>query len=278
MKPVNHIFLFRSNVNLFNERINKKTITNLQRQFKHEVAINEQGQVLLSRATAHKDSNSNVNRNRSTETSEELHAKSKETLNSKDFEIRNGTKDNPLQVNDNDKKYSGENNVWVKELSLTTRNKITILQGGWVDDIVINTASRLVRSMSTEVNGLQDVILAEKHGFLNPGGSERFVQIININRNHWITISNVFGDVNTITVYDSFHALNVRKSSTSTKAHNSASINDRAEKEIRYPLRLEEAACQLSKVTVPSTTPSNRNVYKWKCKVSAIVVCQMMVF
>ncbi len=41
IKPVNHIFLFWSNVNLFNAHITTKTITNLQRQLKHEMKMNE---------------------------------------------------------------------------------------------------------------------------------------------------------------------------------------------------------------------------------------------
>ena len=49
IKPVNHIFLFRSNINVHNERINRRQIERLKAAFKHKIKLNENGRAVLDK-------------------------------------------------------------------------------------------------------------------------------------------------------------------------------------------------------------------------------------
>ena len=49
MKPVNHIFLFRSNIDIHNERINRRQIDGLRAAFKHEIKVDENGRAVLDK-------------------------------------------------------------------------------------------------------------------------------------------------------------------------------------------------------------------------------------
>ena len=47
MKPVNHIFLFRSNIDIHNERINRCQKDGLRAAFKHDIKVDENGRAVL---------------------------------------------------------------------------------------------------------------------------------------------------------------------------------------------------------------------------------------
>ena len=49
MKPVNHIFLFRSNIDIHNERINRRQKDGLRAAFKHEIKVDENGRAVLDK-------------------------------------------------------------------------------------------------------------------------------------------------------------------------------------------------------------------------------------
>ena len=49
MKPVNHIFLFRSNIDIHNERINQRQKDGLRTAFKHEIKVDENGCAVLDK-------------------------------------------------------------------------------------------------------------------------------------------------------------------------------------------------------------------------------------
>ena len=49
MKPVNHIFLFRSNIDIHNERINRRQEDGLRAAFKHQIKVDENGRAVLDK-------------------------------------------------------------------------------------------------------------------------------------------------------------------------------------------------------------------------------------
>ena len=50
MKPVNHIFLFRSNIDIHNEKINQRIQNGLKAAFKHEVKLDDNGQASIDKS------------------------------------------------------------------------------------------------------------------------------------------------------------------------------------------------------------------------------------
>lgn len=51
MKPVNHIYLFRSNIDIRNENINQRLKTGLKSCFKHDITIDENGCAVIDKST-----------------------------------------------------------------------------------------------------------------------------------------------------------------------------------------------------------------------------------
>lgn len=51
MKPVNHIFLFRSNIDIHNEKINRRQQDGLRAAFKHEITVDENGRAVIDKMT-----------------------------------------------------------------------------------------------------------------------------------------------------------------------------------------------------------------------------------
>ena len=73
----------------------------------------------------------------------------------------------------------------------------------WLDDRVIDLGQAMLKTQHPQTGGLQPVILAQKLAFTPQ--TEEFVQILNINENHWIAISTIGCHPATINVYDSLH-------------------------------------------------------------------------
>ena len=170
----------------------------------------------------------------------------------KDEEIDNletGTKQVPHMV-DEEAWYdqSWGNQYWIEEFSLKNKELKQINEGQWIDDKVVNAASLLIMKTVDGLGGCQDVITAGSYGFLRSCKGERFVQILNVRGSHWITIANVCNEVNTVAVYDSLHALNIRrcKGSSAQKCASDAMRNAADDIAISYPITLDQAACQLS--------------------------------
>ena len=117
---------------------------------------------------------------------------------------------------------------WIQELGLKMHDKYLIQGGYWINDRIIVAASKLMRKVNSEVNGLNDLALAEKYGYVITADNERFVQIINVRKVHWITLSNIQSDLDQVFIYDSLMSLNVR-----------------GEDKISFPINVEQTACQL---------------------------------
>jgi Ulp1 family protease len=89
---------------------------------------------------------------------------------------------------------------WVKELKLTFSHKRCIESGEWLSDDIIDAFQELLKLSYAEVKGLQDTILGEALSFEICQG--KFLQILNINRNHWIVVSSDEKNSH-VTIYDS---------------------------------------------------------------------------
>ena len=98
----------------------------------------------------------------------------------------------------------------------------------WLNDRVINAAMKLMRKIAPNFAGLADVILAKKDGFPCSLSMDGFVQIVNMRGNHWITLSNAQNLRLEVAIYDNLHGVDKNK-----------------DKEIRYPISVEQSVCQI---------------------------------
>ncbi len=124
---------------------------------------------------------------------------------------------------------TSSNPYWIAELQLWMSDKEILEKRHWVNDRIIFAVFKVLRKDSRTRNlaGLQDVIPATKQGFANQEKLERFVQVINVRGNHWITLSNVRSR-DGVHIYDSYVSLSREKNV------------------ISYPINVEECACQFT--------------------------------
>ncbi len=76
-----------------------------------------------------------------------------------------------------------------------------LLHGCWLTDSIITAGQILLRKENQNSGGLQPTILSENVQFSIQ--KEEFVQILNVNNSHWLTISSIGCPKGTINVYDS---------------------------------------------------------------------------
>ena len=96
-------------------------------------------------------------------------------------------------------------NTWleVAGVCLTTKHSQMLDSVAWVDDSIISAAQGLLKMQNPHVDSLQLPFLATTMAF--EPQSQEFVQILNINGNHWVTVSNIGCDRGHLNVYDSLH-------------------------------------------------------------------------
>ncbi len=85
-----------------------------------------------------------------------------------------------------------------------------LLNGHWLTDSIITAGQILLQKQNQSIGGLQPTILSENFQFSIQKGE--FVQIINVNNSHWLTVSNIGCPKGTVNIYDSV-------SSNSLSAH-----------------------------------------------------------
>ena len=90
---------------------------------------------------------------------------------------------------------------WLEDLCLYPADKESISAGKWITDTVVNAAQMLLQKAYPHIGGLQDTVLAETLAFDIQRGE--FVQVLNICRNHWITVTNINCKAGIIAIYDS---------------------------------------------------------------------------
>ena len=102
---------------------------------------------------------------------------------------------------------------WLPDLKLTTEDKEILLNPvGKLTDNIINAAQTLLRAQYPHVPGMQDVVCGMALSFdVQP---EEFVQILNTQTEHWLTVSSIGCQHPTVNVYDSMF----RSAGTKTKA------------------------------------------------------------
>ena len=89
----------------------------------------------------------------------------------------------------------------MRELGLSPEDWVHIQSGEWLTDRTINIAQSLLKRQYPEIGGLQSCLLGQTLAFDVEKG--KFVQILFVNKNHWITISNINCPPEEINVYDS---------------------------------------------------------------------------
>jgi len=270
MKAVNHIFLFRSNIDIRNDNINQRLEAGLVAAFKHKLSLDENGQAVIDKARPVKcpkmkrrpdeaiveEKGSDVQSPQMKREKSRASDSIKNTANERDISNSSddeqpcnldtrpsdpnssddlGSRSKPIEVSKlKERPLAAEDKPWIAELGLKGRDKQLIEGGHWLNDRIINAAMQLVRNVTYEkgIGGLQDVVVGNACRFSDSGGLQPgFVQVINVRGNHWITLSNLLCTIDQTCVYDSYLDLNVKT----------------ALKKISYPVEVDIAACELAK-------------------------------
>ena len=87
--------------------------------------------------------------------------------------------------------------------SLSSEQKRILCSKAWLDDTMMDKGQALLKAQYPHINGLQSVILTEKYALIPQ--PDEFLQILNVNGNHWILLSTIGCPPATINVYDSLH-------------------------------------------------------------------------
>ena len=252
MLPLNHIFLLRSNIDIRNERINEKTISFLEATSSFKVTYDRYGRALIDKNERVKKRTKNQmthkgplqstkdmiekSSSEGKEKNEDIYSKSPSITNCTDApeNATNETKEKNFetkaQMSVNIKQPLDD--YWIRSFDLRYKDKTIIEEGYWINDRIINAAMSLMRSTNPTVNGLNDTVIGEHYGFVPSTDNERFLQIINVRKSHWITMSNVESALCETFIYNSLLSLNKKRN------------NDNSER-MSYPLVIEQAICQI---------------------------------
>ncbi len=92
-------------------------------------------------------------------------------------------------------------NYWNKRLGLLTADQDMLKRGEWLTDKHINAASVLIKEEFPKQLGLQDTLLLQRFDQYESEDSQ-FVQIVHVNGNHWLCVSNKFCPAGTVDIYD----------------------------------------------------------------------------
>ena len=100
-----------------------------------------------------------------------------------------------------------EQRYWIKDLSLFVSDRQSLMSGDWLTDAIINCAQKLLKESYPLMGGLQMTTLGENLAYTIQ--RNEFVQIINVRKNHWITVTNIGCISSHIKVYDSIPSGNI---------------------------------------------------------------------
>ena len=90
-----------------------------------------------------------------------------------------------------------------RQQEILNAEDIQVLENGWLTDKHMLKANNILKKDYSSVNGLQDTLLQQNFSWDIP--SSEFLQILHVNGNHWITISNIGVSDNSVNVYDSLY-------------------------------------------------------------------------
>ena len=88
-------------------------------------------------------------------------------------------------------------------ISLSTKDKESIVNGEERNDEHVNLAQQLLKAQFPSLNGLQCTLLQSRKQPLPEG--KQVVQIIHCHGNHWIAVSSMNTSDKTVNVYDSLY-------------------------------------------------------------------------
>lgn len=96
--------------------------------------------------------------------------------------------------------------TWISCLGLSVADKQILLDGGWLNANLIAAGAKLLKERFPNQNGLEDTCsLCYKNQWNSV--PESFVQILFVNGNHWLCVSNKLSK-DSVEVFDSLHTLN----------------------------------------------------------------------
>ena len=261
MKAVNHIFLFRSIIDSRNEKINEEKVSRIEALSHQKSCKDFLVRIILSKHEEALRSNEDKKRAYSSSfglISEKNATPSKIIVANSSFNFNN-VEAGEIQVkkSKNTKESTNDVNVasqiddpkintrrWNNQLNLTEIEKETLMSSNsWIDDNIINAVMTLLRRVSKNLNGLLDVIVAQKEGFRHDPNVEPFVQILHINNNHWITISNVFSKSYEFEVTPGYRV----RPSINAYVYDSLHEISRKCGNIEYPFNVPKSVCELTK-------------------------------
>ena len=75
-----------------------------------------------------------------------------------------------------------------------------ILNGKWITDSIINAGQKLIKEAFPHIGGLQVTTLGEILAFQME--RREFVQVLHVNNNHWITVSNIQCTSGNVNIFD----------------------------------------------------------------------------
>ena len=129
-----------------------------------------------------------------------------------------------LSQYDNDSDIANTS-LWIKDLGLTYADKQLIEGGSAINAAVVNASSKLIKQENKTLGGLLPIGPIGSY----KGNGESFLQILKVNNDHWVTMSNVLTEYGNVSIYDNAMRWHYR--------HNS--------KEIKYNVSIELDACNL---------------------------------
>ena len=115
------------------------------------------------------------------------------------------------------RKQKRHQKYWVPSLGLLQTDKMILSsQTDWLNDTIINGAQSLLCSINEQsLQGFQNTLLGQGYLFRVLATDGRpFVQILHINNNHWVTVTDVGCEPGHVYIYDSMHqyiTLNCKK-------------------------------------------------------------------
>lgn len=96
--------------------------------------------------------------------------------------------------------------IWVKigKTKLTEEDRNILFSGDWLNDRHIDAAQEMLHQQHPEISGFQSCPMFYTKTYDIQRG-KKFVQIIHVNENHWITVSTVGCVPGNVKVYDTMH-------------------------------------------------------------------------
>ena len=106
-----------------------------------------------------------------------------------------------------DSKVSQPSKVWLQLNDIVLRNsdKDIVISGGWLSDLHINYAQRLLKRQFPKLNGLKLTLYQSKEQPKEERELENKLQIIHSQGNHWIVASTIKCEKGQVKIYDSIY-------------------------------------------------------------------------